>query len=435
MLLGGATLAGVFGVKKGLDAKSHFDRAEVLNRQAREIHDSAKKSLTDTQHAAQEALANLGRIKFALYESSLIPFIDVFTRIKDINFQDGKVFTDTPLEVTQSDMLSVQEASLKMQEIVTTGIGSLGVGGLVSLAVHGGMGLLGATSTGAAIGTVAAGNATLAGLGGGILAAGGCGMAGGMAGGMGGAAAAGVAGCVAGGAGGMAAGMGAGMAGGAAGAGMAGGAGAGMAGGMTGGAGAGMAGGAVGAGMAGGAGAAGCLGGSATAASGTVVSTAVATAAGTAGSAALLGGVVVGPALAVGGMVMASKGQDAKGDAQANVARARAAAEQIKSTQVAVAAIQTRAKLTSSLLSQLDERFQPFLSGLQQLVINSTNYSTYAEPDKKRVMVAAMLAKTLKNVMETPVIDESGAIAAVSRQVLKEATIIMAALSVLYENL
>ena len=57
------------------------------------------------------------------------------------------------------------------------------------------------------------------------------------------------------------------------------------------------------------------------------------------------------------------------------------------------------------------------------------------EPDKKRVMVAAMLAKTLKNVMETPVIDESGAIAAVSRQVLKEATIIMAALSVQYETL
>ena len=413
MLLGGAALAGVFGVKKGLDAKSHFDRAEVLNRQAREIHDSAKKSLTDTQHAAQEALANLGRIKFALYKSSLIPFIDVFTRIKDINFQDGKVFADMSLEVTQSDMLSVQEASLKMQEIVTTGIGSLGVGGLVGLAVHGGMGLLGATSTGAAIGTIAAGNATLAGLGGGVLAAGGCGMAGGMAGGMGGAAAAGVAGCMAGGAGGMAAGMGAGM-------------GAGMAGGMAG-----------GAGMAGGTGAAGCLGGSAAAgtAAGTVGSTAVVTAAGTAGSAALLGGVVVGPALAVGGMVMASKGQDAKGDAQANYAGARAATEQFKSTQVAVAAIQTRAKLTSSLLTQLDERFQPFLSGLQQLVINSTNYSTYAETDKKRVMVAAMLAKTLKNVMETPVIDESGAVAAVSRRVLKEATIIMTALSVQHETL
>ena len=413
MLLGGAALAGVFGIKKGLDAKSHFERSEVLNRQAREIHDSAKNSLAVTHHAAQEALANLGRIKFAIYKSSLIPFVDVFTRIQDINFQDGRVFADTPLEVTQSDMLSVQEVSLKMQEIVTTGIGSLGVGGLVGLAVHGGMGLLGATSTGAAIGTVTAGNATLAGLGGGVLAAGGCGITGGMAGVMGGAAAAGVAGCMAGGAGGMAAGMGAGMAGG-------------------------MAGSAAGAGMAGGAtSAAGCLGGSAAAgaASGTVVSTAVVAAAGTAGSAALLGGVVVGPALAVGGMVMASKGQDARGDAQANYSRAHAAAEQFKSTQVVVAAIQTRAKLTSSLLSQLDERFQPCLSGLQQLVINSTDYSTYAEPDKKRVMVAAMLAKTLKNVMETPVIDESGAIAAVSRQVLKEATIIMAALSVLYENL
>ncbi|MEI6306369.1 MAG: hypothetical protein WCP33_06070, partial [Deltaproteobacteria bacterium] len=148
VLLGGAALAGVFGIKKGFDAKSNFSSAEMLNHQAQETYDSANKDLATAQAVAQDALEHLGRKKIDIYQYSLIPFVDDFAKIKNIDFQDGKVLADTPtpIEVTQNDILSVREASLKMQEIVATGVGSLGAGGLVGLAVHGGIGLLGTAS-------------------------------------------------------------------------------------------------------------------------------------------------------------------------------------------------------------------------------------------------------------------------------------------------
>jgi hypothetical protein len=201
---------------------------------------------------------------------------------------------------------------------------------------------------------------------------------------------------------GMGAGMGAGMGG----AGMAGGAGAGLAGGAA------------------------CLGGgsAASAAASSVAGTAMVTAVGTAGSAAVLGSVVVGPALAVGGMVMASKGSDASGDAQANFTMASTVSEKLLTEKVAVECIQLRAELTCSVLSRIDDRFQDFFSRMQHIVMKSTDYSSYIENDRKSIMITGIMAKTLKNVMEAPVIDENGAVTSVSQQALDEAEIIMAEL-------
>jgi hypothetical protein len=323
ILLGAAVLAGGYGVKKGVDAKSDFDRAESLNREAQRIYDSAQKGLETARTAAQDALENLGKQKFNIYSNSLIPFVETFSKIKNIDFQDGKLLNNLPLAVTQTDMVSVTAVSIKMQDVVNGGIGSLGAGGLAGLAAYGGIGFLGTASTGTAIGGltgVAATNATLAWLGGGSLAAGGFGMAGGMA---------------------------------------------------------------------------------------------------------VLGGIVAGPVLAVGGMMMASKAQEAKEDAYANRDKASLAAEQMKTAQVVTEGITQRIEQIHSILSRLNAHFQGFLAGLQNLVKNSTDYSSYSEVDRKGVMMAAMVAKTLKNIMETPVIDERGAITSASRKALDETEVVM----------
>lgn len=318
ILLGAAVLAGGFGVKKGLDAKSDFDRAESLNREAQRIFDSAQKSLETARNSAQDALETLGKQKFTIYSNSLIPFVEAFSQIKNIDFKDEKLLGDFSLSVTQTDMLAVRDISLQMQDVVKGGIGSLGAGGLAGLAAYGGVGLLGTASTGTAIGGltgVAATNATLAWLGGGSLAAGGFGMAGGMA---------------------------------------------------------------------------------------------------------VLGGIVAGPVLAVGGMMMASKAQEAKEDAYANRDKANLAAEQMKAAQVVTDGITLRIEQIHEVLSNLNARFKEFLFGLQKLVKSATDYRLYSEADKKGVMMAAMIAKTLKNIVETPVIDEKGAITSASRKVLEE---------------
>lgn len=323
ILLGAAVLAGGFGVKKGMDAASDFDQAESLNRQAQRIFDTAQKNLESARTAAQDSLETLGKQKFTIYSNSLIPFVEAFSKIKNIDFQDEKLLGNISLAVTQTDMLAVQDVSIKMQDVVNGGISSLGVGGLAGLAAYGGVGFLGTASTGTAIGGltgVAATNATLAWLGGGSLAAGGFGMAGGMA---------------------------------------------------------------------------------------------------------VLGGIVAGPVLAVGGMMMASKAEEAKEDAYSNRHKANAAAEQMKTAQVTTEGITSRTNQIHEVLSALNCRFKEFLFGLQDLVKSSTDYRSYSEEDRKGVMMAAMVAKTLKNIMETPVIDACGVITSASRKVLEETTEIM----------
>jgi len=308
VVLGGVALfSAAFGVKKGVDAKSDFDSADRWNRKAQDVYDEANKKLKSAHKKAQQSMNLLGESKFTIYQNSIIPFVDYFSRIKNIKFDDSRLIDASNLpQVTTTELNQLKETALEMKEIMGGGIAALGSGGLAGLAAYGSVGLLGTASTGTAIGSlggVAATNATLAWLGGGSLAAGGLGMAG-----------------------------------------------------------------------------------------GTVV----------------LGGLVAGPVLAVGGMMLASKAEAAKYDAYANYDNAKLAAEQMETAKVATKAIERRFKEINSVLNALNDRFLPLLSSLENLVLSNDNYSTYSEIDKKGVFMAASIAKTIKSIMETPLIDEMG---------------------------
>ena len=317
LLIGAAALAGGFGVKKGYDAKKDFDRAKELNNEAQDVYDSSSKQLASARDGAQKAVDQLGRLKFDLYAMRLIPFVEAFSKIKNVDFQDQQLRDELNLTGLSSEaMLEVRKSALDMQQVVGGGVSALGAGGLAGLAAYGGVGLLGTTASGTAIASlsgVAATNATLAWLGGGALSAGGMGMAGGMA---------------------------------------------------------------------------------------------------------VLGGIVAGPVLAIGGMMLASKAEEARHNAYSNRSKAEAAAEQMNTAATVTNGIGKRFKEISEVLTDLDALFQPLLQGLQNLVTHSNDYGSYSLADRKGVMMAAALAKTLKNVMEAPLLDENGALTAASRQVL-----------------
>lgn len=184
LLLGAAIAAAGYGVKKGFDAKEDFDTAERVNNKARRVYDSSCEDLTEARKGAQKTLEKLGEKKFAVYRDSLIPFVSTFSKIRNIDYNDSIIKDGDLKGLRAEDLLEMRQSTAAMQEIVTGGLASLGAGGLAGLAAYGGVALLGTASTGAAIGGlsgVAATNATLAWLGGGSLAAGGFGMAGGMA--------------------------------------------------------------------------------------------------------------------------------------------------------------------------------------------------------------------------------------------------------------
>lgn len=184
LLIGAALATGGYGIKKSINAKDDFDAAKKANREANEIYDSAKEDLSQKRESAQNALETLGKTKFEIYEHSIIPFAEAFNKIKNIEFKELNLNGESISPPDLHQISKLCESSLEVKEIVSGGISALGAGGLAGFAAYGSVGALASASTGTAIGTLsgaAATNATLAWLGGGSLASGGLGMAGGTA--------------------------------------------------------------------------------------------------------------------------------------------------------------------------------------------------------------------------------------------------------------
>ena len=193
-LLGAAAAAaGLYGVKKGIDAKDNMDTAKRINQNAQETVDETKKNINYARESTNTVIANLGQNKLNIASGTMKSFVDTFSKIEHVDFRNSIGFEElrgfTP---NSPEFLNMENTSFKAKELATGASGGLAAGSLAaigagSLAAIGAGGLastIGVASTGTAIGTLsgaAATNATLAWLGGGALSAGGFGMAGGMA--------------------------------------------------------------------------------------------------------------------------------------------------------------------------------------------------------------------------------------------------------------
>ena len=327
LLVGGAVVAGLWGAKKTVDAVGDFSDAKEINEDAKSIYESAKDSLERTREKTQSRLETLGRRKEKLYKDGIILFVETFSRIKNVDFDEIDVWDDLSMGDFNAEILHIREVALQMEELFGGGAAALGSGALAGMAAYGSVGLLGAASTGASIAGlsgVAATNATLAWLGGGSLAAGGLGVAGGTA---------------------------------------------------------------------------------------------------------VLGGIVAAPVLLVGGLMLASKAEEAKENAQSNLASARAAAEAMETAQAAAKAIGRKTKEVDRTLRKLGDDFlAPDLEFLHDLVEDETDYRRYSLADKERVCRVASVAVTTKNLLEVPLLDEEGAITREIRQTLRRTKDVMSRL-------
>ncbi|MGO2330156.1 MAG: hypothetical protein ACTH59_00765 [Pseudoalteromonas nigrifaciens] len=307
ILAGLAVAAGGYGVKKGYDAKKDFDRAEGLNDTASQIYNDAEEKLSTAHIRAKSAMTRVGEIKFKTYQDLIIPFVDIFSKIKNIEFEKA-LLNDGNIKFDEKQLRELQNVALEMESIIKGGITALGAGGLAGLAAYGSVGALATASTGAAIGSlsgVAATNATLAWLGGGALSAGGFGMAGGTA---------------------------------------------------------------------------------------------------------VLGGIVAGPVLAIGGAMLASKAEEAVYDARANVKKAELAAEEMQLATVATKAIRTRFAEVHKILEELSDKFRINLDKLFMLTKENIDYATFSEQDKVATYKTFQLATSIKNIIESPILNEDGSL-------------------------
>lgn len=182
-LIAAAGMTALYGAKKGYDAYEDNSTANSYNDRAKKLYKKATKELKESKETTNTNLEQLGKLKMSIYEDTLGDFVEIFSKIKNIDFEDN-IDTGTNVNIDYSTMLKIKESVVEMKEVLGGGLAALGGGTAAGFGAFGGVGMLATASTGTAIGGLsgaAATNATLAWLGGGSLATGGMGVAGGMA--------------------------------------------------------------------------------------------------------------------------------------------------------------------------------------------------------------------------------------------------------------
>lgn len=184
IILGGlAVAAAVTGVAKGAKGIMDNNEAKELNELAKAIVEQSEFNLKQAKKHSQASLELLGTAKVTILNMSVKKFLEVFSQIKNVDFEhDGNLGN---LSLTEFDVADFRMLRQEVSFIASSGLGVTGgatSGALAAFGAYNGVMALGTASTGTAISTLsgaAATNATLAWLGGGSLAAGGYGIAGG----------------------------------------------------------------------------------------------------------------------------------------------------------------------------------------------------------------------------------------------------------------
>lgn len=184
ILAGAAAVAGVTGVAKGASSISKNSQAKKIEASAQKEYHSAEESLERQRKKTTNSLETLGALKVDVWGKDMNGFVKSFHSFKNVRIEGGPELNDRlRLQIENPDcMKNMEVATVKAAEIVQAGVASLGAGALAGIASYGGAMMFASASTGTAIAALsgaAATNATLAWFGGGALAVGGMGMAGG----------------------------------------------------------------------------------------------------------------------------------------------------------------------------------------------------------------------------------------------------------------
>ncbi|RYN15349.1 hypothetical protein PG2006B_0023 [Bifidobacterium animalis subsp. animalis] len=132
---------------------------------------------------------------------------------------------------------------------------------------------------------------------------------------------------------------------------------------------------------------------------------------GMAGGMAVLGGLVAGPALLVFGAMVGLNGMKGLEQAKSNAAQVNAYCEQWAAATDLSRAIRDRAMMFYATLAQLDVRFSVALRNLDEIIVaQGEDYAQFDQQAKRSVAACASLAMSIKSVLDTPILDESGAL-------------------------
>lgn len=185
LFIGIAAASGMFGiggtVKAGFDAKN----AKQINKSANELVQESTDYLNAQRLACGNSLTRLGAEKMAVLNGTISDFLNVFTQIKNVDFKETEGLDELHrLHIDKQEFVELRSMAHFAGSVAGGAVAGTAGGALAAFGAYGAAQALAFASTGTAISALsgaAATNATLAFFGGGSLAAGGLGMAGGTA--------------------------------------------------------------------------------------------------------------------------------------------------------------------------------------------------------------------------------------------------------------
>lgn len=178
-------VAGTIGATASAKAGVNQSRASAMNENSTKRVEEAAYALDAVRVQCENSLEALGKEKIYVLNRDMTAFLNSFEKIKNVDFQNSlgleelSKFAQDKIEFAELRQMTNYAAS------IAGSLGSGAVGGaLAALGAYNAAGALATASTGTAIASLhgaAATNATLAWFGGGSLASGGLGVAGGTA--------------------------------------------------------------------------------------------------------------------------------------------------------------------------------------------------------------------------------------------------------------
>ena len=185
LFIGVAATTGSVGLGKSVKAGIDASNAQKINKDANELVQESTDLLNAQRAACGRSLSQLGEEKLFVLNSSIAEFLETFTKIKNVDFRDSEGLDELKkLHIDEKDFAELESMVNFASSIAGGAVAGTAGGALVAFGAYGAAQALACASTGTAIASLsgaAATNATLAFFGGGSLAAGGLGMAGGTA--------------------------------------------------------------------------------------------------------------------------------------------------------------------------------------------------------------------------------------------------------------
>lgn len=185
LFIGVAAATGSFGVGKAVKAGIDENNAKRINKSANEIVDTSTAYINAQREACGNSLRQLGEEKLYILNSTITEFLDTFSKIKNVDFKETEGLEELKkLHVDEKEFVELKSMVSFAGSLAGGAVAGTAGGALAAFGAYGAAQALACASTGTAIASLsgaAATNATLAFFGGGSLAAGGLGMAGGAA--------------------------------------------------------------------------------------------------------------------------------------------------------------------------------------------------------------------------------------------------------------